>query len=121
LAVQWLLSYDDLRRKLTLLDSERAMAERELEALSERQEKLAELERDRDTLMKHYAGMVPEALDSLAPEERHQLYRMLRLKVVSNADRCLEVMGAIGNEFLNSGSVSKQREERYGSGLFKRG
>jgi hypothetical protein len=106
---------------LTLLDGERATAERELETLSERQERLAELERDRDTLMEHYAGVIREAHDSLSPEERHQLYRMLRLKVVSNAERCLQVTGAIGNELLHSGSVSKQREERYGSGLFKRG
>jgi glyoxylase-like metal-dependent hydrolase (beta-lactamase superfamily II) len=102
-----LLSYDDLRGKLTLLDDERAVAKRELIALSERQQRLVELEHDRDTLMEHYAGMVPEASRSLSPEERHQLYRMLRLKVVSNLDRCLQVTGAIGNEFLHSESVSK--------------
>ena len=30
--------------------------------------------------MESYAGAVPEALERLEPEERHNVYRMLRLR-----------------------------------------
>jgi hypothetical protein len=42
---------------------------------------LETLEQDRDTLLQSYAAMMPDALDSLTPEERYQVYGMLRLKV----------------------------------------
>jgi hypothetical protein len=42
------------------------------------------------------AGIAPTALDSLAPEERHHVYKMLRLKVVAHSDEALEVSGAFG-------------------------
>ncbi len=65
----------------------------ERRALRTRHEKLEELQRDKDALLEHYATLAPEALDSLAPEERHQLYRMLRLKVVAHLDETIEVTG----------------------------
>jgi hypothetical protein len=37
----------------------------------------------------------PEALEALSTEERHQLYGMLRLRVVANPDRSIEVTGAL--------------------------
>ncbi len=46
--------------------------------------------------------MAPEALDHLRPEERHQVYRMLRLRVRVYIDGILEVSGA----FTDSLSVS---------------
>jgi hypothetical protein len=41
------------------------------------------------------AGVVPEDLDALAPEERHKLYKMLRLEVRAYPDESLEASGAI--------------------------
>ena len=41
--------------------------------------------------------MAPEALDSLLPEERHQVYKMLRLKVIAHVDRSLEVTGVLAD------------------------
>ena len=40
--------------------------------------RLRDVERDEVTLRKVYARMVPEALDRLTGEERHQVYRVLR-------------------------------------------
>jgi hypothetical protein len=57
------------------------------------------LERDRDALLESYARMVPEELDRLNAEGRHQVYKMLRLKVVTNPDGSLEVNGAFGDGF----------------------
>ncbi len=67
-----------------------------------RQEAIAKLERDKESLLEHYAAIAPEALDSLAPEERHQLYKMLRLEVVVRLDANLEVKGVFGEGLLVS-------------------
>jgi hypothetical protein len=42
--------------------------------------------------------MAPEALDSLTPEERHELYKMLRLKARVLVDGTAEIGGALGGE-----------------------
>ena len=38
------------------------------------------------------------ALESLTPEERHQVYKMLRLKVIANRDGSLEASGAFADD-----------------------
>ena len=45
--------------------------------------------------MEYYASAVPGSLDDLVPEERHQVYKMLRLEVLAFPDKSLEVSGAI--------------------------
>lgn len=55
------------------------------------------MKRDKDTLVESYASMAPEALDHLRPEERHQVYRMLRLRVLVYIDGLLEVSGAFAD------------------------
>jgi uncharacterized protein involved in exopolysaccharide biosynthesis len=98
LAIEVLLNHDEPRSRLADLDDARAMAKRELGTLSERREKIEELERDRDGLLESYAGMVPEYLDALGPEERHQVYKMLRLRVAVGTDGSIEVKGTLGEE-----------------------
>jgi hypothetical protein len=39
--------------------------------------------------------MAPEALINLTPEERHQVYKMLRISAVVHVDGTLEVSGAL--------------------------
>ncbi len=80
----------------------RTDTERELAALHNRQEAIAKLERDKESLLEHYAAIAPEALDSLAPEERHQLYKMLRLNVAVRLDANVEVSGVFGEGLLVS-------------------
>ena len=46
-----------------------------------------------NALLDGYARMAPEALDTLMPEERYQVYRMLRLGAVVRMDGALEVGG----------------------------
>ena len=43
--------------------------------------------------MESYAGMVGGALEDLAPEERHQIYKLLRLGVRYRPDWPLEITG----------------------------
>ena len=54
------------------------------------------MKRDRDALLNSYARMAPDALYTRTPEERHQVYRMLRLGVVVRMDGSLELSGTFG-------------------------
>ena len=54
---------------------------------------MAALERDRDALLRSYAEMTLEALDEITSEERHRIYRMLKLKVLVQPDGTLEASG----------------------------
>jgi hypothetical protein len=93
-----LITFDELRSALAQLDEARKTAERELGALHDRQEYISGLEQDRDALLDSLAEAAPDALDSLTPEERHRVYRMLRLEVIANHDGSLEAAGAFDSE-----------------------
>jgi hypothetical protein len=67
LAVEGLLTTDELRAKLEDLEETRKTAKRELEVLRNRRAEVEELERDRDALIKNYAGMVPEGFEGFDP------------------------------------------------------
>ena len=97
MAAEGLIDFDELRAKLVALEESRDTARRGLARLEARREQLAELERDRDTLIERYAGMVPEALDALVPEKRHRVYNLLKLRVNLSTDRAQEVSGALGD------------------------
>jgi hypothetical protein len=74
---------------------------------------LEALELDRDILLENYAAIAPEALDSLIPEERHRLYKMLRTTVIVQPDTTLEVSGVFGEglSVSNQGLVSGLQED----------
>jgi hypothetical protein len=107
LAAKGLMTYEELGEKLGEVEKTRETAKRELEALHSRRERVEQLERDKDTLLKSYATMAPAALDGLCAEERHRLYKILRLKVALNPDQSLEMSGALGNEFIQTDPVSR--------------
>ncbi len=86
LAIEGLLDHDELRAKLAALEETRETVQRELEALRGHRERVEQLERDRDALMKRYAEMVPEKLDRLSPEEKHRVYKLLKLSAILHAD-----------------------------------
>ena len=94
-----LITFDELRARLAELDETRQTAEGELTALHNRQEYINQLERDRDALLDLLEEVAPDRLDSLTLEQRHQLYRMARLKVTANLDGSFEVEWAIGEGF----------------------
>jgi flagellar motility protein MotE (MotC chaperone) len=76
-----LMTLEELASRLARLEETRRVAEAELKALEAREERLRELETDRDALIASYAKTVPEASDELSGEERMRVYRMLRLEV----------------------------------------
>jgi hypothetical protein len=92
-----LITFDELRVRLAELDDTRSIAERELETLRKHEEHIGGLEADRDALLDSLVGVAPDALDSLTPEVRHHLYKMLKLRVFVGSDGALEISGAFGD------------------------
>src|SRR5215213_9129126 len=84
----------ELKAYLAQLDETRKTAEHELEALRSREEYVRELEADRDALLDSLEAQAPEAIDSLTPEQRHQWYKFLKLRVGVFADGNVEVSWA---------------------------
>jgi hypothetical protein len=95
MAADGLISFDELRTRLAELDDACKTTERELESLRRRRDRIAELEHD-GIIMEQYAELIPAELESLAPEERHRVYRLLRLQVVPGQDGNVEMTGVIG-------------------------
>jgi site-specific DNA recombinase len=92
-AAKGYMTLDELGAALEDLEETRKLAERELEALRHHREHLDALEQDRDALLDSLENIAPEALESLTPEHRHQLYKMLHLRVSAKADSSLEISG----------------------------
>jgi hypothetical protein len=95
MAAEGLISFDELRSRLAELDDLRKTTERELESLRRRRDRIAVLEHD-GRIMEQYAGLIPAELEALAPEERHRVYKLLRLQVVPGQDGNAELTGVIG-------------------------
>jgi hypothetical protein len=98
MAADGLITFDELRAKLAELEETRELAQRELEILEERQSRIREFERNADVLLKHYAGVALETLSEIVPEERHRIFKILRLRVRVQPSAILEVSGVLGGE-----------------------
>jgi hypothetical protein len=81
------------------LDESRELAQAELDALALREQRVEDLEADRDALLRDMAEMVPEALHALSGEERHRVYRMLRIEVTPIPEG-FRVSGALDEPFV---------------------
>ena len=95
LAAKGLMTLEELGEKLAELEATKRTAERELATLTNRRESIEMLERDKDALLESLVTMTPEALDGLAPEERHRIYRMIKLRVAALLDGGIEINGNI--------------------------
>src|SRR5215204_3344534 len=95
---------EELDEALAELEETRMTAEEELAAIRGRKEILEELERDRDALLESYAEMTPDALDAIKPEERRQVYGMLRLRVEVAADGTMVARGILSENWRPAGS-----------------
>ena len=93
LAAKGHMTEEELGAALTELDEIHQTAQRELEAARAHQKALENLQHDRDTVLESYAGIAKETLGDLAPEERHRVYKLLRLNVYSRPDVPLEING----------------------------
>ncbi len=74
------MSFEELGAKLKELEEARQMVQRELEALQGKRDELRELELDAAALLEAYKDAIPERLESLTPEGRHHIYKVLQLR-----------------------------------------
>jgi hypothetical protein len=104
------LDTDRYDRRLAQIKQARKAVEDELARIEGRAARLDRLERDKETLLNHYARIVPEHLDSLEPAERNHVYKVLKLTVLAHQNGSLELSWAHGadlcrdNEPLPPGS-----------------
>jgi hypothetical protein len=70
-------------------------AERELARLRAAQAEVAAVEDDAEAPLDSYERATPEVLDALASEERHHVYRTIRLEVLAHPDGLLEATGDV--------------------------
>jgi site-specific DNA recombinase len=112
LAAKGLITDEELGDELASLEETQKTAESELGSLHKRRETIEELERDRDSLLEHYAKMVPQELESLTPEERHEIYRMLRLEAYIFPDGSLELHGVLRDGSLHSEGNTLKNPQR---------
>jgi hypothetical protein len=96
MAAEGLITLEELRAKLNSLEETRKVARTELDALASRSERVAAIERDAEAVLRDYVGLMPEALATMAPEDRHRVYKMLRLKVLVYPDGTGELRGMFG-------------------------
>jgi DNA repair exonuclease SbcCD ATPase subunit len=89
----WLKNLDELATRLSELEDARLTAERELAKLRGMREEIEALEQDADVLLTSYERATPEDLVTLAPEQRHHVYRLVHLEVLANPDGSLEATG----------------------------
>jgi hypothetical protein len=110
-AAKGYMTFDELGAALRELDESRKTAERELEAIKGLQERIEQMERDRDAILESYADAAPGALDALTSEERHHAYKMGRLGVFADAEGRIEVTGPLvmNPEVCNAGSAFWRR------------
>jgi hypothetical protein len=120
MAIQGLLDYDDLRAKLASLEEARKTAEQELTILKDRRKHIAELEQGKVAILEYYAGIAPEALDALTPEERQHLYNLLQLKALQHPDGKLEAEtgGILGPELVQRKSPAQVFAQPSDSSVF---
>ena len=90
-----LIDFDELRERLAGIEDERGDTERARGVIERRAEHLERLEQNRNVLLEEYAGAVPETLGALSPEERHGVYRVLRLQVTLAPSGDLEMSGDV--------------------------
>ncbi len=103
MAAEGYINFEELGAKLSDLEEIRATAIEKLEAIRNYQERIEEMEKDRDALLESYALRAPEALNELTHDERHQVYGMLRLRAAVRIGGTIEVSGmfGVGSEFCH--------------------
>jgi hypothetical protein len=93
-AAKGYMTFDELGTALSELEESRKSAERELQLVRNRLERVEQLERDKDALREDYFGIVPDALEALTPGEQHDLYKIVRLQVIIYPNCDLEISWA---------------------------
>src|SRR5215203_7192537 len=107
-----IVSMSELKGKLATLDERRTMAERELEKLAHYREHIAKLERDAEALVELYRRQAREGLDLYTPQDRHDAYKALGIKVIAQPGGSIELTGSLLAD-LRSDKMGAMPNEEY--------
>lgn len=89
------ISMSELKGKLLMLDERRSVAHAELQKLARHRERMADLERQLEELTERYQLQAKEGLDLYTPEDRHDAYKALGIKVIAYPDGSTELTGSV--------------------------
>jgi site-specific DNA recombinase len=76
-----LMTREELRAKLAMLDETVTLAEAEIEKLKRHDERILAIEKSGKELLERYAKLVPAEIEILSPAERRHIYQLLRVEV----------------------------------------
>jgi len=107
-----IVSMSELKGKLVTLDERRTVAERELEKLTHYREHIAKLERDAEALVELYRRQAREGLDLYTPQDRHDAYKALGIKVIAQPGGSIELTGSLLAD-LRSDKMGAMPNEEY--------
>jgi site-specific DNA recombinase len=107
-----IISMSELKGKLAALDERRTVAERELGKLTHQQERIAELEREAEALRELYSYQAREGLALYTPQDRHDAYKALGIRVIAHPDGSTELTGSLLAE-LHSDNMRTMPNEEY--------
>jgi site-specific DNA recombinase len=96
MAAEELITFNELRERLEGLEEAKKTAHGELESISLHRQRLEELERSAEDLVRQYAAIVPESLDAISPEEKHQIYKTLKMRVLVNVEGTVTAETVLG-------------------------
>jgi site-specific DNA recombinase len=100
LAIDGLISKEDLHKKTVQIELNKETAERELEALKDEQKRLQELRWARALMLHLYTRGLMANFDHISPHERHDIYKKLKLRVRVHPEGTLEVEGSVDANML---------------------
>jgi len=93
MAAEGLMGFGELKERLFELDEQKEGAEREIEALRDKEDRLEEMRRNKEDFLEGLAAMTPRLIDELPAEGRLRVYQMLGLRVTTREDGSLEMTG----------------------------
>ena len=120
LAIEGLVSKEQLREKVEALGAEKRAAERELKVLEDRRGHLEQLEQDRRVMLNLYAQGLMGAFDHFPAEDRHEVYKKLKLRALAYRDGMLELAGSFDANVLPTGNGAAESHARMNRGVLRK-
>jgi hypothetical protein len=95
-----LMTIGELADKLEELEGVKTLAQTELANLSERRRRVDELRQDKEAVLQFRSEAVVEGLDELTPEQKSEVYRLLKLELTPTPEGMLATGALLYSESL---------------------
>jgi hypothetical protein len=90
------VTHIELKERLAALEQSKKTAQSQLKSISPYRRRLVELEANVEELVHQYSTILPEALDTLSTEKKHQIYKTLRMKAMVGTEGSVAVEFVLG-------------------------